>query len=261
MNPDLHLHHLRIDDICGRASAPSGWSGRRSTTASSSTPAGGGRRAQPGVKGGITGGGIFAIWMSDCEIFDNRFTRTQTRPGGRVLRHQGPAGKALPRPSQHHRDELLDGVPLRERRGHTRSTTTSATARSRSPSTPAGRSPQSGRTFHIHHNWMKDSYSIEFVRNGVEIDHNLFDFDPAKDHGNLISGFGNAAAKGPRQLPQQPGEQPRPRRDLDQRGVQPTSRCATTTSSPARTATPRNEGLFGFNGEVRLQDDSASRTT
>jgi hypothetical protein len=31
----------------------------------------------------------------------------------------------------------------------------------------------------------------------VEISHNLFDFDPAKDGGNLISAFGDVAAKGP----------------------------------------------------------------
>jgi len=65
------------------------------------------------------------------------------------------------------------------------------------PKYAGGPVPKSGRTFHIHHNWFRDSYSIEFVRNGTEIDHNLFDFDVKKDHGNLISGFGTAPAKGP----------------------------------------------------------------
>ena len=69
--------------------------------------------------------------------------------------------------------------------------------RSRSPNTPAGRSPPSGQTFRIHHNYFLATYSIEFVRNGVEIDHNLFDFDTAGDEGNLISGFGRAPADGP----------------------------------------------------------------
>jgi hypothetical protein len=38
-------------------------------------------RGQPGVKGGITGGGIFACWMSDCTIRDNIITcEGQPRP-------------------------------------------------------------------------------------------------------------------------------------------------------------------------------------
>jgi hypothetical protein len=41
------------------------------------------------------------------------------------------------------------------------------------------------------------SYAIEFVRSGVEISHNLFDFDLEKDRGNLISAFGKAPAPGP----------------------------------------------------------------
>ncbi len=39
--------------------------------------------------------------------------------------------------------------------------------------------------------------SIEFVRNGVEISHNLFDLEPREDGGNLICGFGEAAAPRP----------------------------------------------------------------
>ena len=83
------------------------------------------------------------------------------------------------------------------------------------PKYAGGSVPLSGRTFHIHHNWMRDSYSIEFVRNGVEIDHNLFDFDVKNDGGNLISSFGSAPAKGPMRS-------------------SPTWRSAIITSSPAR---------------------------
>ncbi len=43
------------------------------------------------------------------------------------------------------------------------------------PKYAGGPAPKSGRTFHIHHNYFRDGYSIEFVRNGVEIDRNLFD--------------------------------------------------------------------------------------
>jgi hypothetical protein len=53
------------------------------------------------------------------------------------------------------------------------------------------------RSFHIHHNWFRSSYALEWARNSVEIDHNLFDFDENQDGGNLISNFGDQPAAGP----------------------------------------------------------------
>jgi hypothetical protein len=53
-----------------------------------------------------------------------------------------------------------------------------------------------GANIHIHHNYFTTSYAIEFPRNNVEIDHNLFDFDVQQDGGNLISGFGGVAGPG-----------------------------------------------------------------
>jgi nitrous oxidase accessory protein len=95
---------------------------------------------------------------------------------------------------------------------------------------------------------MWDTYSIEFVRNGVEIDHNLFDFSVEKDHGNLISGFGKAAAPGPasfhNNLVSNPGRGVlwinEVYNDLEVRNNHIIART---------TATPRKEGLFGFNSE------------
>jgi nitrous oxidase accessory protein len=119
------------------------------------------------------------------------------------------------------------------------------------PKHDGGPVPASGKTFHIHHNWLRDSYSIEFVRNGVEIDHNLFDFDPSKDHGNLTSGFGKAAAKGPalfhNNLVSNPGRGViwinEPYSNLEMRNNHVITRT---------TAMPRTEGLFGFNAESDL---------
>jgi nitrous oxidase accessory protein len=119
--------------------------------------------------------------------------------------------------------------------------------------------PKSGRTFHIHHNYFRDTYSIEFVRNGVEIDHNLFDFDVQKDHGNLISAFGNAAAPGPasfhNNLVSNPG-----------RGVmwmnEPYGKLEVRNNHiiARPTKEPRTDGLFGFNeksgfAEFRFADN------
>lgn len=127
------------------------------------------------------------------------------------------------------------------------------------PKYAGGSVPLSGRTFHIHHNWMRDSYSIEFVRNGVEIDHNLFDFDVKNDGGNLLSSFGSAPAKGPasfhNNLVNNPG-----------RGVvwineifnhlEIRNNHIITRTSP----TPRKDGLFGLNAgcdfkTISIQDN------
>lgn len=77
---DLHVHHVRIKQTL--------WSGirtfgmQRAKIHDCEFVDAGGRwdNGEPGLQGGITGGGIFAIWMSGSEIFDNRFVRTQSGP-------------------------------------------------------------------------------------------------------------------------------------------------------------------------------------
>ena len=114
------------------------------------------------------------------------------------------------------------------------------------PKHAGGPVPKSGRTFHIHHNWMKDSYAIEFVRNGVEIDHNLFDFDAKKDHWNLVSGFGKASAPGPAKfhdnLVSNPGRGVIWINEIFN-GLEIRNNHIMTRT----TATPRKEGIFGLN--------------
>lgn len=247
-NEDLHLHHLRILDLL--------WSGIRTFSMKGAKihdcefiDAGGRwqRGGIPGVKGGITGGAIFAIWMKDSEIAHNRFTRTQmekqdefygvkVRQGKRSRVHHNTieVNFSIEFPFENDEDMEID---------HNICHGTISI-----PKHAGGPVPESGRTFHIHHNHFRDSYSIEFVRNGVEIDHNLFDFDVKKDHGNLISGFGKAPAKGPavfhNNLISNPGRGViwinEPYRDLTVRN----NHIITRT-----TATPRQEGLFGFNKE------------
>lgn len=193
---EMHLHHLRITETM--------WSGVRTFGMKKASIHdcefidAGGRwdKGQPGIKGGITGGGIFAVWMEDSEIFDNRFTRTQMAPEReyfgikvrqakrcRIHHNTIEVNFSMEFPFENDEDNEID---------HNICHGTISI-----PKYAGGPLPKSGRTFHIHHNWFKDSYSIEFARNGVEIDHNLFDFDLKKDHGNLISGFGKATAAGP----------------------------------------------------------------
>lgn len=203
-------------------------------------------KGQPGLKGGITGGAIFSIWMADTEIFNNRFTRTQTgkadefygikgRQGKRVRIHHNTieVNFSIEFPFENDEDVEIDHNVLHG--------TVSI------PKHAGGPVPKSGRTFHIHHNWFRDAYSIEFVRNGVEISHNLFDFDVQKDHGNLISGFGKAAAPGPasfhNNLVSNPGRGVIWINEIFNHLEIRNNHILTRT-----TAAPRTEGLFGLNG-------------
>jgi len=247
-NEGLHLQHLRIQDVL--------WAGVRTFSMKGAKihdcefiDAGGRweRGGIPGDKGGITGGAIFAIWIADSEIAHNRFTRTQMGKADEFYGIKGRQGKrcrihhntiavnfSIEFPFENDEDMEID---------HNVCHGTISI-----PKNGGGPLPASGRTFHIHHNWMQDSYSIEFVRNGVEIDHNLFDFTVAKDHGNLISAFGKAPAKGPasfhHNLVSNPGRGViwinEPFNGLEIRH----NHIITRT-----TATPRLEGLFGFNSQ------------
>lgn len=246
-NENLHLHHLRIQDFL--------WAGirtfsmKRAKIHDCEFIDAGGRweRGTPGLKGGITGGAIFPIWMEDCEISDNRFVRTQTGAADEFYGIKGRQGKrcrihhntietnfSIEFPFENDEDMEID---------HNICHGTISI-----PKHAGGAVPASGSTFHIHHNWMKDSYSIEFVRNGVEIDHNLFDFNLEKDHGNTISGFGKVPASGPasfhNNLVNNPGRGViwinEPYNNLEVRNNIIIART---------TATPRTEGLFGFSAD------------
>lgn len=249
-NKNLHLHHLSIEDVLASGIRTFAMSGAKIHDCEFIDAGGRWERGVRGEKGGITGGAIFAIWMSDSEISHNHFTRTQmgnsdefygikVREGKRCRVHHNTieVNFSMEFPFDNDEDVEID---------HNICHGTISI-----PKHAGGPVPASGRTFHIHHNLFHDTYSIEFVRNGVEIDHNLFDFDPAKDHGNTISAFGKAAAKGPalfhNNLVNNPG-----------RGViwinEPYSNFEVRNNHiiTRTTKTPRTEGLFGLNAQSDL---------
>ena len=244
---NMHLHHLRLKEFQWASIRTFDMQNAKILDCEFIDAGGRWERGQPGTKGGITGGAIFAIWMKDSEIAHNRFTRTRMgrehefyglkiRQGKRCHVHHNTieVNFSMEFPFENDEDNEID---------HNICTGTLSL-----PKHAGGPVPESGKTFHIHHNYLKDSYSIEFVRNGIEIDHNLFDFDVTKDHGNLISGFGQAAAKGPaifhNNMVSNPG-----------RGViwinEPYNNLAIRNNHiiTHTTATPRTEGLFGFDEE------------
>jgi len=244
-NKGLHFHDLRIADFMYSGIRTYIMQGAKIHDCTFENAGQRWEKGKPGVKGGITGGGIFAIWMSDTEIWNNRFVNTVKAPNehyygikGRQARrvhiHHNTieAGFTIELPFDSDEDVEIDHNIL--------------LAAISIPKHAGGPVPKSGRTFHIHHNYFRDGYSVEFTRNGVEIDHNLFDFDAAQDGSNLISSFGDVAATGPasfhNNLVSNPG-----------RGVvwmnEPYAKLEVRNNHiiARTTAEPRTEGLFGFN--------------
>ena len=244
-NTNLHLHHIRFREFLWTSVRT--FSLKRSKIRDCDFIDAGGRfeHGQPSTKGGISSGAIFAIWMEDTEIFNNRFTRTRKEKSGEFYGIKGRQGK---RCRIHHNtinvnfsmEFPFENDENMEIDHNICSGTISI------PKHAGGPVPKSGKTFHIHHNWMRDSYSIEFVRNGVEVDHNLFDFDVKKDHGNLISGFGKATAQGPSSFHDNYVSNPG-------RGVIWINEVfnhltiRNNTIKTNTTSTPRKDGLIGLN--------------
>ncbi len=251
-NKNVRLRHLRIDDVL--------YCGIRCYFMSESrildcefVGAGGKwkRGGAPGTDGGISGGAIFATWMTDTEIANNRFSYGQPdRRPGKSGGHYGVKGRGGKNIHIHHNTiglnfsiefpfEGADNFEIDHNILHGAVSI---------PKHAGGKVPESGRTYHIHHNYFTTSYAIEFVRNGVEIDHNLFDFEVEKDGGNLISGFGKAPARGPalfhNNLVSNPG-----RGVIWIKGRYDNLVVRNNHIIARTTVTPRDEGLFGLNGQ------------
>jgi hypothetical protein len=246
-NKDVQLHHLHIEDFM--------YSGIRTYTmqrvrihdCTFVNPGMRWEKGQPGLKGGITGGAVFGIWMSDTEIFNCRFLNTRKLPHEHFYGIKGRQGKRC----RFHHNTIDTGFSIEFPFENDEDVEIDHNVLSSTISIPkhaGGPVPASGRTFHIHHNVFRDTYSIEFVRNGVEISHNVFDFATTSDGGNLISAFGDKAAKGPalmhNNLISNPGRgivwMNEPYANFEFRNNHVIART---------TKTPRLDGLFGFHPE------------
>jgi nitrous oxidase accessory protein len=256
---DLHLHHLRIQDVLASGVRTFGMKNARIIDCEFIDAGGRWERGQPGTKGGITGGGIFAVWMADCEIAHNRFRRTQQAPEDEFY---GIKVRQAKRCRVHHNTIATDfsmEFPF-ENDEDNEICHNICEGTISIPKHAGGPVPASGRTFRIHHNLFHRGYSIEFVRNGVEIDHNLFDFDVAAADGmNLISGFGKADAGGPawfhNNVVRNPG-----RGVIWINEVFNHLEIRNNHIITATTPTPRTEGLFGLNaksdfGTITIRDN------
>jgi hypothetical protein len=244
-NEGPHLHDLHIEDFMYSGIRTYSMRGAKIHDCTFVNAGMRWEKGEPGIKGGIVGGGIFIIWTQDSEIWNNRFLDTRSAKHEHYYGIKGRQGKRLK--IHHNTIEVNFSIEFPFENDQDIEIAHNVLLGTVSiPKQGGGPVPASGSTMHLHHNVFKDTYSIEFARNGVEIDHNLFDFDTAKDHGNLISGFGKAPAPGPasfhHNFVSNPGRgviwinEPFNGLDIHHNHI------ITRT-----TATPRKEGIFGFN--------------
>lgn len=115
------------------------------------------------------------------------------------------------------------------------------------PKWRGGTVPEKGYSFWIHHNWLKRSYAIELARNGLIVNHNLFDFSTDADYGNLLCDFGKQPVNGP--IVFQNNRIKNPGRGLFWHRGPAAYRefhfCNNEVKAHT-TVTPRLEGFFGF---------------
>jgi hypothetical protein len=134
---------------------------------------------------GPSGGALFLTYFSNADISGNRFARSPGNDG------YGVKGREARNVRIH--DNTIDvffSIELPFESDHNVEIDHNYLGGAISvPKYGGGSVPPGGYTFHIHHNYIKTSYSLEYQRNAVEIDHNLFDFSTQDDGGNLISGF------------------------------------------------------------------------
>ena len=182
----LELHHLHIEDFL--------WSSVR-TFRMDNFKVHDNVFVDAGGKYRRTGGALYMNWTKNSEFWNNKIYRS---PGStrNFFGFKGIKGTNL---RFHHNDVQVNfslEFPFENDRGIEIDHNNFAGVIS-IPKHAGGLGLEEELAFHIHHNWLKSSYALEWARNSVEIDHNLFDFDTANDGGNLISNHGGKSAPGP----------------------------------------------------------------
>lgn len=197
------------------------------------------------VTSGASGGALFLTYTSASEIRDNRFSRAADHDG------YGVKGRQFRNVRIHHNTiDVNFSVELPFENDHTVEIDHNFLGGVISiPKWGGGTVPAGAYAFHIHHNYLNTSYAIEYQRNAVEVDHNLFDFSTDEDGGNLISSFDS--------VPADPGGTNfhdnlirNPGRGLYwNEGVYNDFVFANNHVRGETTVTPRTEGLFDFRSD------------
>lgn len=148
-----------------------------------------------GGKIGHTGGALYMHYTKDSEFWNNRITKTDEHP----TNFFGFKGRKGTRCRFHHNTVDVDFSlefpfenDLEVEIDHNAFAGTISI-----PKYAGGVVVENGHSFHIHHNWIRKSYALEWARNSAEVDHNLFDISPEDEKGNLVTDHGRVKSPGP----------------------------------------------------------------
>ena len=143
----------------------------------------------------FNGGALRMEFTRDSEFWNNRITKTKDHPNN----YFGFVGRQC-RNCRFHHNTVEVNFSLECAFYHDHNVEIDHNMFTGVISVPrfgGGNYPKDGFSYHIHHNWLKRSYAIEWARNGAKVDHNLFDVSTDDDKGNLITNFGAAECVGP----------------------------------------------------------------
>lgn len=201
-----------------------------------------------GKHGNTTGGALFMTWTTFTEVSDCKFSASSSYPRKEFY---GIKGHQTEHGLYHHNTFLNPGFSVEFPHANDHNNELSYNYLKRTVSLPkdgGGSVARSGVNWRIHHNVFKQSYSLEWSRNAVEVDHNLFDFSTNEDGGHVITSW-SPKSKGPTRfhdnLIKNPG-----------RGLIVTTSAYNNFSFynnhviANKTKTPRGDGLFGFHQDT-----------
>ncbi len=198
-------------------------------------------------KVGATGGMIHSRYLQNSLIDNNTFLETSSHPNETYgIKAEGMSGTRIT-----NNTIQTDGFSIEIAHEHEHSIEIDHNYLSKAVSVPKqGNDNVAGDySFYIHHNYFKNSYSLEWNRNDIEVAWNLFDFDVNQDGGHLITNFdngSNASASGTKfhnNLIKNPG---RGLFDAPFGHAYNDFNFYNNHVIGNTTATPRTGGLFGF---------------
>ncbi len=142
-------------------------------------------------KVGATGGMIHSRYLQNSLIDNNTFLETSSHPNETYgIKAEGMSGTRIT-----NNTIQTDGFSIEIAHEHEHSIEIDHNYLSKAVSVPKqGNDNVAGDySFYIHHNYFKNSYSLEWNRNDIEVAWNLFDFDVNQDGGHLITNFDNGS--------------------------------------------------------------------
>lgn len=206
---------------------------------------------------GTTGGAVYTSFVSNSSFYNNHIYKTDTW-GSNFFGFKGRGADNLR--IHHNQVDVSFSVEFPFENDQFVEIDHNVLAGTISiPRFEGGPVPAGGYTFHVHHNWLRDSFALEFARNGVEVNNNYFTFSAERDGGNLVTDFDSRPVPGPALFHN--NQILNPGRGLfDAAGAYSDFSFYNNHVIGNTTVTPRIEGLFGFGpgsdfGTIEVRDN------